>query len=178
MFSAALSRALCLLVRQAGRQAGGRAGGPHPRILCLQHSPDPIPHYIPIMNTIFSAQVRLLPLSRLCVAGDRSGKEILRCRRLQRKNLPCQTQSLPGETRKCRTQIVGHTLSAPRMSFQCKCVCVSCIFWRAGVYICGRVRPRYLQQPCPVAYDIEFRHRVPTRHNEVNHGSWCWTPLG
>jgi hypothetical protein len=58
VFSAALSRALCFIHKLGSRTSGGPSGS-RSRILCLQGSPDAMAHYIPIMNAIFSAQVRL-----------------------------------------------------------------------------------------------------------------------
>eukprot|EP00884_Botryococcus_braunii_P000069 jgi/Botrbrau1/10062/Bobra.0355s0018.1 len=70
VFSAALSRALCLLSRVGAR--GGAQAGPRSRILCLQHSPDAMPHYIPIMNAIFSAQRSDVVIDTCVVAGPES----------------------------------------------------------------------------------------------------------
>ena len=56
-WSAALSKALCLLNRLQPQAAGQRESAPRSRVLCLLGSPDASAQYIPTMNTIFSAQV-------------------------------------------------------------------------------------------------------------------------
>lgn len=56
-WSAALSRALCLIHKQQGTSASSRAEGSKPRILCINGSPDVPAQYIATMNAIFSAQV-------------------------------------------------------------------------------------------------------------------------
>ncbi|KAL0055625.1 hypothetical protein WJX82_002545 [Trebouxia sp. C0006] len=55
-WSAALSRALCLIHKQQGTSASSRAEGSKPRILCINGSPDVPAQYIATMNAIFSAQ--------------------------------------------------------------------------------------------------------------------------
>ena len=56
-WSAALSKALCLLNRLQPQAAGQRESAHRSRVLCLLGSPDASAQYIPTMNTIFSAQV-------------------------------------------------------------------------------------------------------------------------
>jgi len=56
-WSAALSRALCLIHKQQGTSASPRTEGSKPRILCINGSPDVPAQYIATMNAIFSAQV-------------------------------------------------------------------------------------------------------------------------
>ncbi|KAL0018611.1 hypothetical protein WJX77_010552 [Trebouxia sp. C0004] len=55
-WSAALSRALCLIHKQQGTSASSRTEGSKPRILCINGSPDLPAQYIATMNAIFSAQ--------------------------------------------------------------------------------------------------------------------------
>ncbi|DBA69383.1 TPA: hypothetical protein ACH3X2_012855 [Trebouxia sp. C0005] len=55
-WSAALSRALCLIHKQQGTSASSRTEGSKPRILCINGSPDVPAQYIATMNAIFSAQ--------------------------------------------------------------------------------------------------------------------------
>ncbi len=56
-WSAALSRALCLIHKQQGTSALSRTESSKPRILCINGSPDVPAQYIATMNAIFSAQV-------------------------------------------------------------------------------------------------------------------------
>lgn len=55
-WSAALSRALCLIHKQQGTSALSRTESSKPRILCINGSPDVPAQYIATMNAIFSAQ--------------------------------------------------------------------------------------------------------------------------
>ena len=59
-WSAALSRALCLVRKLQGSAASSKADSPKPRILCIDGSPDVPSQYIAVMNAIFSAQVPAL----------------------------------------------------------------------------------------------------------------------
>lgn len=56
-WSAALSRALCLVRKHQGNAPSSKADSPKPRILCISGSPDVPGQYIAVMNAIFSAQV-------------------------------------------------------------------------------------------------------------------------
>ena len=56
-WSAALSRALCLVHKLQGDVPASRTDVPKPRILCINGSPDVPGQYIAVMNAIFSAQV-------------------------------------------------------------------------------------------------------------------------
>lgn len=55
-WSAALSRALCLVRKHQGDALSSKADTPKPRILCISGSPDVPGQYIAVMNAIFSAQ--------------------------------------------------------------------------------------------------------------------------
>jgi len=55
-WSAALSRALCLVHKLQGDVPASRTDVPKPRILCINGSPDVPGQYIAVMNAIFSAQ--------------------------------------------------------------------------------------------------------------------------
>lgn len=57
-WSAALSRALCLIHKQQGAATAARTETSKPRILCVNGSPDVPAQYIATMNAIFSAQVQ------------------------------------------------------------------------------------------------------------------------
>lgn len=62
MLAAALSRALCYLRQHAPTAAARAQGRAQPRLLCLAASSDTTLQYIPTMNAIFAAQVRLRAL--------------------------------------------------------------------------------------------------------------------
>eukprot|EP00268_Persea_americana_P011931 TRINITY_DN149_c0_g1_i2.p1 TRINITY_DN149_c0_g1~~TRINITY_DN149_c0_g1_i2.p1 ORF type:complete len:304 (-),score=34.03 TRINITY_DN149_c0_g1_i2:782-1693(-) len=64
LLSGSLSLALCYIQRVF------RSGPlhPHPRILCLQGSPDGPEQYVAVMNAIFSAQRSMVPIDS-CVVG-------------------------------------------------------------------------------------------------------------
>ncbi|TYJ35624.1 hypothetical protein E1A91_A05G249600v1 [Gossypium mustelinum] len=67
LFSGSLSMALCYIQRVF------RSGAlhPHPRILCLQGSPDGPEQYVAIMNAIFSAQRSSVPIDS-CYLGSQN----------------------------------------------------------------------------------------------------------
>lgn len=67
LLSGSLSMALCYIQRVF------RSGAlhPHPRILCLQGSPDGPEQYVAIMNAIFSAQRSMVPIDS-CYIGAQS----------------------------------------------------------------------------------------------------------
>ncbi|XP_022768204.1 RNA polymerase II transcription factor B subunit 4-like isoform X3 [Durio zibethinus] len=68
LLSGSLSMALCYIQRVF------RSGAlhPHPRILCLQGSPDGPEQYVAIMNAIFSAQHSLVPIDSCYIGAQNS----------------------------------------------------------------------------------------------------------
>ncbi|GMI82916.1 hypothetical protein like AT1G18340 [Hibiscus trionum] len=68
LFSGSLSMALCYI--QRAFHSG--ALHPHPRILCLQGSPDGAEQYVAIMNAIFSAQRSEVPIDSCYIGAQNS----------------------------------------------------------------------------------------------------------
>ncbi|XP_039003323.1 general transcription and DNA repair factor IIH subunit TFB4-like isoform X2 [Hibiscus syriacus] len=68
LFSGSLSMSLCYMQRVF------RSGAlhPHPRILCLQGSPDGPEQYVAIMNAIFSAQRSKVPIDSCYIGAQNS----------------------------------------------------------------------------------------------------------
>ncbi|XVE55350.1 hypothetical protein DITRI_Ditri03aG0151800 [Diplodiscus trichospermus] len=68
LLSGSLSMALCYIQRVF------RSGAlhPHPRILCLQGSPDGPEQYVAIMNAIFSAQRSMVPIDSYYIGAQNS----------------------------------------------------------------------------------------------------------